>query len=1146
MDARNRRGVGGPGFQVVRLIHPMGQRVEHQAQEGKEAMKMGGVHPQFAGVDPRAKTARKEIPRIPVVGDEDEGRAARRHLSLLLNRHPQPSQSAQDLQRRDEHRRPLLHSMQAAQRFATPHRLGVRTDRAVVYEYTFVHFGHVNRPYVLFGNRGDRRAPVRGDTEILCEMIQRSERKDAQDLGRICQDSGGGVQRPIATPYHNPIGARSDRLVYRRGEIGAGNEANRSLHPHPTEGHAELARGKIGCSREESGVLVEDGDHFHSETSRPGVTAGVRPSAVVFFAKPGLRREMSFGPVQAPLAPLPPGTSTDAVLDRFLQVTSGRGLALYSEQEEAILELFADRNVILNTPTGSGKSLVAAALHFKALCDRQRSVYTCPIKALVNEKFLALCRDFGPENVGMMTGDASVNPRAPVLCCTAEILANIALHRGEHTDIRAVIMDEFHYYSDAERGYAWQVPLLTMACSRFLLMSATLGQTEFFERDLQRLTGAPALTIRSDNRPVPLEFEYSEIPLAERVAGLLEEKKAPVYLVFFTQRAASEAAQDLMSLNICTREEKAALATALENARFNSPYGKEIKRWLRHGIGVHHAGLLPKYRILVEQLAQRGLLKLICGTDTLGVGINVPIRTVLFTQLWKYDGKKAAILSVRDFRQVAGRAGRKGYDDKGYVIAQAPEHVIENKRAEEKAASDPKKKKKLVKQSAPEGAVGWDAKTFEKLKTAPSEGLVSRFDVSHGMLLLVLGRDADGCRAMKALIADCHETPHRKRLLRRKAFQLFRALLERKIVEPIAPQPSGRRLRVNVELQEDFSLHQALSLYLIDTLPLLDRTSADYPFDVLTLCEAIVEDPDAILRKQVDRLKSEKIEDLKAAGVSYEERMERLEEIEHPKPLRDFVYETFNAFAAAHPWVGQENVRPKSIAREMFERYLSFSDYIRAYGLERSEGLLLRHLSQAWKVLSQTVPASFKTEEVVEMEVYFRELIRGVDSSLLEEWERLQNPDFVAAETSDKPARPSTFDVTRDAESFRRLVRTNILGFLQDIAARDWDAAANRTALLASNESVEAAAMAEARRIEKLFQSYFDARLRFRLDPEGRSAKHTHWLDTAGDEWRIAQVLADPADQNDWETTFTLSIPASRAENRPILRFVGVGPVGAT
>ncbi|MFA5263524.1 MAG: DUF3516 domain-containing protein [Opitutaceae bacterium] len=849
----------------------------------------------------------------------------------------------------------------------------------------------------------------------------------------------------------------------------------------------------------------------------------------------------------APLAPLPGNPGDDEVLERFLSVAAERGLTLYPEQEEAILELLAGRNVILNTPTGSGKSLVAAAFHFKALCAGQRSVYTCPIKALVNEKFLSLCRDFGPENVGMMTGDASVNPEAPVLCCTAEILANIALHRGDRAPFAAVIMDEFHYYSDVDRGYAWQVPLLTLPQARFLLMSATLGGTAFFERDLERLTAAPCVTIRSDRRPVPLQFEYSETPLTERVARLLAENKYPVYLVYFTQRSASEGAQDWMSLNICTREEKAAIATELERVKFNSPYGREVKRWLRNGIGVHHAGLLPKYRIIVEQLAQRGLLKLICGTDTLGVGINVPIRTVVFTQLFKYDGQKAAILSVRDFRQVSGRAGRKGYDDVGYVVVQAPEHVIENRVAEQKAASDPKKKKKLVKARPPEGFVGWDSATFEKLMQAPAEALTSRFDVTHGMLLQVLARDGDGCRAMKALLADCHETAARKRQLRRRAWQLFRSLLDRRIIEWIPPQPSGRKLHVNVDLQENFSLHQALSLYLIDTLPLLDANSPDHPLDVLTLCEAIVEDPDAILRRQVDKLKNEKFQELKAADVPFDERMEKLEQIEHPKPLREFLYDSFNRFAADHPWVEKENIRPKSIAREMYERYLSFAEYVREYGLERMEGLLLRHLMQAYKVLAQTVPDSFKTPEVVEMEDYLRELIRGIDNSLLEEWEKLRNPEFVAVEAADKPERPASYDITRDKAAFQRLLRTAIFGFLQDVSSRDWESAAERLRSGEAGASAEGDILSEeARRIEAAFKSYFEARSRFRLDPAGRAAANTHIdEDKERQEWRIAQVLIDTGDCNDWELHLSLSLADSRAQNRPVLSFAGIAPIGS-
>lgn len=845
-----------------------------------------------------------------------------------------------------------------------------------------------------------------------------------------------------------------------------------------------------------------------------------------------------------PLAPFAaPGggaPDTSAILDRFLAATAARGLELYPEQEEAILALHEGSSVILNTPTGSGKSLVASAALFRALCRGERGVYTCPIKALVNEKFLALCREFGPDNVGLMTGDASVNPRAPVLCCTAEILANIALHRGADCDLRAVVMDEFHYYGDAGRGTAWQIPLLTLPNARFLLMSATLGATTPFEEEIARRTGAPCVTVRGDRRPVPLEFEYSETPLAEKIGELLQLKRAPVYVVHFTQRAASEAAQDFMSLAVCTREEKAALQEALSGARFTSPFGKDLQRWLRHGIGVHHAGLLPRYRILVEQLAQKGLLKVICGTDTLGVGINVPIRTVLFTQLWKYDGKKAAVLNVRDFRQIAGRAGRRGFDDRGYVIAQAPEHVIENKRAEEKAAANPGRKRAVVRQRPPEGAVGWDERTFERLRTAPCEELQSRFELTHGMLLLVLSRPGDGCGELRRLIRECHETPHRKRLLFRRGWQLFRALVDRGIVELATRSPDVRpetaKVRVNVELQEDFSLHQALSVYLLDTLPRLDPAAESYPLDVLTLCEAIVEDPDAILRRQVDKLKAEKFAELRAQGADHAERMEKLEEIEYPKPLRDFLYDTFNAFAAAHPWVGGENVRPKSIAREMVERFLGFNDYVRDYGLQRSEGLLLRHLSQVWKVLAQTVPVGAKTEALLELEDHLRELIRGVDSSLLEEWESLLHP---GTSPSAEPAAPRPPpDITRDRAAFRRLARVAVLGVLQDAAARDWEAVADR---LGAAEDPAAA-----RRAETLFGAYFDTRGRLRLDPEGRSTKHTHWLEEEpGRSFGLAQVLVDPEEANDWEARFTIDLAASRRTGRVVLKLDSVGAIGA-
>ena len=626
-------------------------------------------------------------------------------------------------------------------------------------------------------------------------------------------------------------------------------------------------------------------------------------------------------------------TDSDTLLGQFLDYIESRKLQLYPAQEAAILELFDEKNVILNTPTGSGKSLVATALHFKALAQGKRSIYTCPIKALVNEKWLALCREFGPDNVGLSTGDATVNRDAPILCCTAEILANIALREGALANVHDVIMDEFHYYADRERGVAWQVPLLTLPQTRFLLMSATLGETAFFEEELTRINRLPTVTVHSKDRPVPLEYSYSETPLSKALEELIATGKGPVYVVHFTQLEAAQSAQDFTSINVCTKEEKTAISAAIEGFKFSSPYGPDIKKWLRHGIGLHHAGLLPKYRVLIEQLAQQGLLKVICGTDTLGVGINVPIRTVLFTQLCKFGGQKTGILSARDFHQIGGRAGRKGFDDCGWVVVQAPGHAIENLQLEHKQAGGGKK---FVKRKPPEkNFVNWDKQTYTRLIAAAPERLSSQFQVTHGILLNVLGRESDGCRAMRELIRSSHETPKAKKALTKRSWQLFRALLDRKIVEFIPKTANGAYLRVNLELQDDFSMNQTLSLYVHDTLALMDPQAPDYALVLLTLVESILEDPTVILRKQLDKIKGQAVAEMKTQGLDYDQRMEELEKLEYPKPNRDFIYSTFNAFADRHPWVGTENVHPKSIVREMFEEFRSFAEIGRASCRER-------------------------------------------------------------------------------------------------------------------------------------------------------------------------------------------------------------------
>ncbi len=839
----------------------------------------------------------------------------------------------------------------------------------------------------------------------------------------------------------------------------------------------------------------------------------------------------------APLAPLPPGAGQDELLDRFLAYVDGLGLTLYPAQEEAILELFAGKNVILETPTGSGKSLVATALHFKAAADGGRSYYTSPIKALVTEKFLALCRDFGPDQIGMVTGDARVNPNAPIVCCTAEILANRALREGADLDVDAVIMDEFHYYGDRDRGWAWQVPLLTLPQAQFLLMSATLGPVDRFVTELDKRTGVETKVVRGMVRPVPLEFEYRETPLHDTVATLIAAGKAPIYLVNFTQRACAEVAQDLLSQDFASKEEKKAIAEALGKVRFDSPYGKEITRFLRQGVAVHHAGLLPKYRLTVEKLAQRGLLKVISGTDTLGVGVNIPIRTVLFTRLCKYDGEKTVILPVRDFKQISGRAGRKGFDNVGWVVAQAPEHVIENLKLEEKAQKDPGKKRKIVKKKPPDfGYLHWDRGTFDKLVSSMPEPLVSRFQLNHGMLLNVLERPrGGGCKTIIKLVRDSHDSPAQKKVLRAHGLLLFQSLLDAEIIEVVRPSPEneGRReVRLHVDLQNDFSLNHALSLWLIDTIPSLEPDSDTYALDVLTFAESIVENPDVVLRAQLEKIRSETFAKLKAEGVEFDQRKAALDDLAYPKPMREMIYDSFNAFARKHPWAS-DNIRPKSIAREMFESLMTFSQYIKTYGLSRSEGVLLRYLSDVYKVMVQTVPAPFKNDAVEDIVAFLGAIVRGTDASLLEEWERLRNPDAVIAVST--PETPATYDLVRDVRGFTVLVRNAMFRIVKAVGTGD----VTELAELIAPDDDQGELWTKARLIEAV-DAFFKDHRGIRTDVAARAPSRLK-IDQGEAAWEVQQILPDKEEDDDWVIDARIDLTRSREAGEPVVVLRRIG-----
>jgi len=833
-------------------------------------------------------------------------------------------------------------------------------------------------------------------------------------------------------------------------------------------------------------------------------------------------------PLLAAPADTPP--DPDAIFSAFADWAKDRGLALYPHQEEALIEVVMGSNVILSTPTGSGKSLVATGAHFTALANGQRSYYTAPIKALVSEKFFALCEIFGPANVGMMTGDASVNPKAPIICCTAEVLASIALRDGADADVGQVVMDEFHYYADPDRGWAWQVPLIELPKVQFVLMSATLGDVTRFQEDLTRRTGWPTAVVKNAERPVPLIFSFSLEPLHETLNELLTTDQAPVYVVHFTQAAALEQAQALMSTNMCTRQEKDAIAEMIGNFRFASGFGKTLSRLVRHGIGVHHAGMLPKYRRLVETLAQAGLLKVICGTDTLGVGINVPIRTVVFTALSKFDGKKTRLLQAREFHQIAGRAGRAGFDTAGRVVVQAPEHVIENEKSFAKAlakAGDPAlARRRVVKKKPPEGMVSWGKPTFERLVAAEPEPLTSSFTVTHAMVLNMIDRPGNAYQAMRHLLTDNHEDRAKQRKHIHRAIEIYRALLAGGVVERLdEPDEKGRYVRLTVDLQYDFALNQPLSPFALAAIELLDKNADTYVLDVLSVIESTLDDPRQILSAQQFRARGEAVAAMKADGVEYEERMELLDSVTYPKPLEDVLEAAYEIYRRGHPWVGDYMVSPKAVVRDMYERAMTFPEYVQFYSLSRSEGIVLRYLADAYKALRQTVPDEAKTEELTDLIEWLGELIRQVDSSLVDEWEKLTNPDPASAELRSQPK-----TLTSNTRAFRVLVRNALFRRVTLAALEKYDELGE----LDAADGWRAAAWADA------LDPYFEAHDEIGTGPDARGPAMLI-IEEGKTSWTVRQIFDDPAGDHDWGISATVDLAASDEEGAAVVHVTDVG-----
>jgi len=828
----------------------------------------------------------------------------------------------------------------------------------------------------------------------------------------------------------------------------------------------------------------------------------------------------------------------DALADAFEAWATDQGWTLYPHQREALIATLAGDHTIITTPTGSGKSLIATAGHFATLAARGRSYYTAPIKALVSEKFFALCATFGADLVGMVTGDASVNPDAPIVCCTAEILANIALREGRHADIDLVVADEFHFIADRDRGWAWQVGLTELPQAQYMIMSATLGDVTDLAAGLTARTGRGTSVISDAVRPVPLEYAYVRTPIQDTIARLVKNDQAPVYLVHPSQAAATEQAQALLSSPLVNQERQREIRDAIGDFRFAPGFGTTLKKMLLAGIGVHHAGLLPKYRRLVETLAGQGLLVAICGTDTLGVGINVPIRTVLFTSLAKFDGRRERLLRSREFHQLAGRAGRAGFDTVGYVVAQAPDHEVENAKLEAKAGGDPMKLKSMRKAKPAPGKVTYTQASFDKLVASTPETLHGSIRVTHAMLLNLLRRDEDTGAALVRIV-DAATSDHvvRRRLLL-QAVRMAKALVKAGVVVRRAhPTAGGRLYDLSDELQVDFALNQPLSAFALAAFDLLDPESATFTLDIVSIIEATLEDPQVVLWAQQNRARGERLAQLKADGVEYDERQRILDDITWPQPLAELLTGALDIFATTHPWIADATLSPKSVVRDMYERAMTFGELVAFYKVQRSEGLVLRYLSDAYRALRQTVPETLRTPELEDLMDWLGEIVRMTDSSLLDEWDELVHPTREPEEVQALAA-VKAHPLTGNERAFTVLIRNAM--FRRVALASDDD--------VDGLDDIERDANAVWRQAhpddadewtgddwDNALGIYWDEHDTISMDADARGPELLV-IEHGVPFWSVRQIIADPDDNHDWTIRAQVDPEASDAAQRLVLR----------
>ncbi|HPV90866.1 MAG TPA: DUF3516 domain-containing protein, partial [Ornithinibacter sp.] len=600
----------------------------------------------------------------------------------------------------------------------------------------------------------------------------------------------------------------------------------------------------------------------------------------------------------------------------------------------------------------------------------------------------------------------------------------------------------------------------------------------------------------------------------------------------------------------------------------------------------------------------------------LGVGINVPIRTVLLTSLTKYDGRKQRVLRAREFHQIAGRAGRAGFDTVGYVVVQAPEHVVLNAKALAKAGDDAKKRRKVVHKKAPEGTLTYTEATYERLVMAQPEPLTSKMRVSHAMVLNVLDQWEGQQAALHTLLLDNHEEPARRDALVERAVQVLTSLLRAGVVEPddgssledwlpaeveattsdaVAPQPLPRLLpdvvadegdlgpigellaaaghlapapsapvaqadetpqeaaeerplagkveqfirgegqcyaegpfQVALDLHDGFALNQPLSAFALATLEMFDPEAPGYALDVVSVIEATLDDPRPVLMAQRFEARGEAVGAMKAEGMEYEERMDALDDVTWPRPLAEELEGALRVYRQRHPWVDPRDLSPKSVVREMYERAMTFGEFIAHHKLFRAEGVVLRYLTDAYRALRSTVPTSARTEELDDIVEWLGEVVRHTDSSLLDEWEALANPGDDPLTEVRTPTEGRA--LSANPRALRVMVRQSMFRRVELLSLRRY------AALAALGGGLSDAAWSAAH------EAYLDDYDDFGTGPQARGPALLRIDDSAAGVWLVEQILDDPEGDHDWRISAELDVAATDEAGELVLTVTGLGP----